>query len=291
MRLVLVVASLLLSAACSATERPDGTAVLAAAYPFAWAAEQVAGPDAEVTNLVDSGVEPHDLELTPRQVQALQSASVVVYLDGFQPAVDDAVRDLDAKARLDLGDVVDAQPLSSDLGDETGRGLDPHVWLDPLRMKAMVEEIGRRLAEADPEHADGYRRRAGEAGQSLTALHEELSTSLATCARREIVTAHTAFAYLADRYRLEQVGVAGLSPEGEPSPGRLAQVARYARSNGVTTIFFESLVDPKLAQTVAGEVGADTAVLDPIEGVAGGDDYLSVMRRNGAALVKALGCR
>jgi zinc transport system substrate-binding protein len=267
-----------------------GSTVLAAAYPFAWAAEQVAGSNATVTDLVKSGAEPHDIELSPRQVASFQDAYVVVYLHGFQAAVDDAVSQAPKGAALDLTSVVDVQPPDSGLTEATSTGADPHVWLDPTRMRAIVDAIASRLATRDPGHADAYRQRAAATDAKLFALDALFRQSLQHCARTDIVTSHTAFAYLGRRYGLHQVGIAGLNPDGEPSPGRLAAVATYARSHHVTTIFFESLVDPKLAKTVASEIGAHTAVLDPVEGVKHGDDYLSVMRRNAAELHVALGC-
>ena len=285
---------LVLLTACSSGGGSTGdepVEVLAAAYPFAWAAEQVAGPDATVRNLVESGGEPHDLELTPRQVQALGEAGLVVYLRGFQPAVDGAVRDLDEERRLDLTGVADVQPLRNALEDTAGSGIDPHVWLDPRRMQTVVEEVGRRLAEADGVHAEAYRDRAAAAVAELGALDAEYRTRLTTCERRDLVTAHTAFGYLAARYDLTQVGITGLDPESEPSPGQIARVARWAKERGVTTVFSETLVDSKIADTVAREVGAKTAVLDPVEGVQEGQDYLSVMRSNLDALTAALGCR
>ena len=287
----ILIALLVLVAGCGGTgtadERPQ---VLASAYPFAWAAAAVAGDDARVVDLVKSGGEPHEVELTPRQIGAVEKAALVVYLRGFQPAVDDAVRDSGKSARLDLRPVADVQPLSGALEDETGSGIDPHVWLDPVRMSRVVGAIGDRLARQDPAHASAYQERAVRTQASLAQLDELFRTRLAECRRRELVTAHRAFAYLADRYGLEQVGVSGLDPESEPSPARIAKVARYARSHDVSTVFFESSIDPKLAQTVASEIGARTAVLDPVEGVRDGDDYLSVMRRNAAALAEGLGC-
>ena len=281
-----------LAAACAGTGAADPRPqVLAAAYPFAWAAEQVAGPDARVTNLVRAGAEPHDVELAPRQIGAVEQASLVVYLRGFQPAVDDAVRNSTKAARLDLTAVTDVQPLSNDLDDETGSGIDPHVWLDPQRMSRVVAAVADRLSAVDPSNAAAYRSRADRTRGQVAALDQLFRQRLAQCQRHQLVTAHTAFAYLAGRYGLTQVGVTGLDPEGEPSPRRIAKVARYAREHDVTTIFFESRVDPKLAQTVATEIGARTAVLDPVEGVADGDDYLSVMRRNATALGEGLGCR
>lgn len=290
--LIALIAVAVPTAACSGTGAADPRPqVLAAAYPFAWAAEQVAGPDARVTNLVRAGAEPHDVELSPRQIGAVEQASLVVYLRGFQPAVDDAVRNSDRAARLDLTSTADVRPLSSDLDDETGSGIDPHVWLDPERMSRIVTTLADRLAAGDPSQAAGYRRRADRVLLQLAELDGLFGQRLADCARHELVTAHTAFAYLAARYGLTQVSVTGLDPEGEPSPGRIAQVARYAREHDVSTIFFESRVDPKLAETVAAEIGARTAVLDPVEGVEPGDDYLSVMRRNATALAEGLGCR
>ena len=267
-----------------------GSTVLASAYPFAWAAEQVAGSNATVTDLVKPGAEPHDIELSPRQVASFQNAYVVVYLHGFQAAVDDAVNQAPKGAALDLTSVVDVKPPDSGLTEATSTGADPHVWLDPLRMRAIVDAIASRLAARDPSHAVDYRQRAAATDAKLFGLDALFRQSLQHCARTDIVTSHTAFAYLARRYGLHQVGITGLSPDGEPSPGRLAQVAQFARAHHVTTIFFESLVDPKLAKTVASEVGAKTAVLDPVEGVKAGDDYLSVMRRNAAELHTALGC-
>jgi zinc transport system substrate-binding protein len=288
---LLIALALLASAGCTAQASTDGRVrVLAAAYPFAWAAGQVGGPDVQVADLVRAGAEPHDVELSPRQVGSFEQAQLVVYLHGFQPAVDDAIREAPSKARLDLTPVVDVRPFTSDLTGDRESGIDPHVWVDPLRMAEVVKAIADRLRAADPAHASSYDVREATTLESLTELDATFRTALRTCTQHEIVTAHTAFAYLAGRYGLRQVGVAGISPDAEPSPGRIARVARYARQHHVRTVFFGSDVDPKLADTVAREIGARTAILDPVEGVRSGDDYVSVMRRNAAALHEGLAC-
>jgi zinc transport system substrate-binding protein len=165
------------------------------------------------------------------------------------------------------------------------------VWLDPVRFGTVAEKLGARLAEADPAHAADYTSRAAAIRADLAKLDAEYAAGLKTCARREIVTSHTSFQYLAQRYRLEQIGISGISPEAEPAPQRLAEVATAAREHGTTTIFFETLVSPKVAETIAQEVGARTAVLDPLEGLTQpGADYYSVMRSNLSALRQALGC-
>ncbi len=287
MRLTPLLAVPLLLAACAGT--PGSAAgkvdVVAAAYPFAWLASQVGGPDVTVSDLVKPGAEPHDIELSPRQVATVQQAAVVVYVKGFQAAVDDALGG--GGQGFNLGTVVTQQPL---VGGTEATSNDPHIWLDPVRMETAATALADRLSAKDPAHASGYRTRAAAVVGELTALDTTFRTSLRSCARKDIVTSHSAFGYLATRYGLVQKGISGLTPDAEPSPKRIAEVARFAQQNGVKTIFFESLIDPKVAKTVASEIGARTAVLDPVEGVRGGDDYLSVQKRNAATLHDALGC-
>jgi zinc transport system substrate-binding protein len=249
--------------------------VVAGFYPLAFAAEEIAGGSADVTNLTPAGAEPHDLELSPRDVAAVQDADLVLLLGhGFQPQLEDAARDgEDALSLLDT-------PGLDLLPD------DPHVWLDPVRYAAIVRRIGTALGR--PARADAFIAR-------LRALDGDYRADLENCERRELVTSHQAFGYLADRYGLEQVAVTGLSPEAEASPGQLEEVIDLVRESGATTVFVEPLVSPRIAETVARETGATTAVLDPIEGLteegaAAGDDYFSLMRRNLEALRKGLGC-
>jgi zinc transport system substrate-binding protein len=244
-------------------------------YPLAFAAEEIAGSNAEVTNLTPAGAEPHDLELSPRDVAAVQDADLVLLLGhGFQPQVEDVAGDGDNVLRL-----LDTPGL--DLLPD-----DPHVWLDPLRYATIVRRMGTAL---------GRPARAEELGGRLRALDRDYRAGLENCERRELVSSHEAFGYLADRYGLEQVAVTGLSPEAEVSPGKLEEVVDRVRESGATTVFVEPLVSPRIAETVARETGATTAVLDPIEGLTedeatAGDDYFSLMRRNLDALREGLGC-
>ncbi|MEV0156787.1 metal ABC transporter substrate-binding protein [Micromonospora sp. NPDC050686] len=290
------------AAACAddgAGADPRGVDVVAAFYPLQFLAERVGGDAVRVTNLAKPGAEPHDLELNPRQVGQLSEAKVVVYLKGFQPNVDEAV---DQNAADRAFDVTTVQPLldaaagghdhegEADHGHEESGGKDPHVWLDPTRLATLGDRLAERLGTADPEHAADYTARAAALRGELTKLDADLTAGLADCRRREIVVSHTAFGYLTERYRLEQIGLTGLSPEAEPAPKHLAEVIREAREHQATTIFFETLVSPKVAETVARSVGARTAVLDPIEGPPAEGDYLSAMRTNLQTLRTALEC-
>ncbi|MBQ0903851.1 metal ABC transporter substrate-binding protein [Micromonospora sp. U21] len=282
---------------------PQRVDVVAAFYPLQFLAERIGGDAVRVTNLAKPGAEPHDLELTPSQVGQVSEAELIVYLKGFQPAVDDAVAQNGADRAFDVTSV---QPLldasagghnhagedADEHAEEEHGGKDPHVWLDPTRLSAIGDQLAERLGKADPDHAADYTARSAALRADLTALDGEFNQGLQTCQRREVVTSHAAFGYLADRYRLEQVGITGLSPDVEPSPQRLAQVIEEAKEHQASTIFFETLVSPKVAETIAGQVGARTAVLDPIEGLAAGSDadYLSVMRTNLQTLRTALSC-
>ncbi|RZU52634.1 zinc transport system substrate-binding protein [Krasilnikovia cinnamomea] len=303
LRLLLAAAAVVaLGAATGCTARADGAAdgrlrIVTAFYPLQFVAQRIAGDGPTVGNLTKPGAEPHDVELNPRQVARIADADLVAYLKGFQPAVDQAIaleakdRAFDAATAVPLLSLAEDHPEPGEEHTELSGGMDPHVWLDPQRLATIADRLATRVGQADPAHAADYTARAATLHRELDALDTEYATRLATCARREIVTGHSAFGYLAQRYGLTQVGITGITPEGEPSPRRLAAVAAEAERTGTTTIFFETLVSPKVAETLAREVGARTAVLDPLEGLTEpGEDYFSVMRRNLAALRTALGC-
>ncbi len=277
-RIVLILIAAVVLAGCgggsTASESElTRTTVVAAFYPLAHAAELVGGETVAVENLTPPGAEPHDVELSVRDVERVRSAELVLYLGGgFQPALEDAV----AGAR---GRVVDLRP------DESRK--DPHVWLDPVRYARIVERVGKELRREE--------RARGVAGE-LRALDREFRAGLRHCRRRELVTGHAAFGYLAERYRLQPIAVSGLSPEAEPTARALEAVVREVRRAGATTVYAEALLSPRLVTTVAREAGARTDVLNPLEGlseqeVERGATYLSVMRANLTALRRGLGCR
>ncbi|WP_309237520.1 metal ABC transporter substrate-binding protein [Actinomadura sp. BRA 177] len=279
---------------------PGKTAVVASIYPMAWLVERVGGDDVFVRTLTRPGTEPHDLELTARQVANIEDAGFTVYVKGVQPAVDDAVGKHAKGGSLDAASVVKTLPPPGETDDEEAHdgvrhreaSYDPHIWLDPSRMATVATALGERLAAADPGHADGYRRRAGATANELTRLDRSFQDGLKNCARREIITAHAAFGYLADRYGLRQIPVSGVDPSGGPSPKRLAELTRLVSATDATTVFTETLVSPKTAEALAREAGARTAVLDPVEGIEDGspDDYMTIMQRNLRTLRPALEC-
>ena len=268
-------------------------AVVAAFYPVQEAAERVGGQLVDVTNLTAPGVEPHDLELAPDQVEAIATADVVLYLgEGFQPAVQDAIGDAQGVVVDLLARMPTVEPPG---GSEVGLTADPHVWLDPVLYGQMVDEVRGALAQAAPDDAATFRTNADAFTNEISQLAGDYRTGLATCERALIVTNHAAFGYLAAEYGLTQQSISGLAPDAEPSAQRLAQLKQLVEQQGVTTIFTEDLVSPKVAQTLAEEAGVRTAVLHTIEGstdeeIAAGDDYGSQMQENLSTLRIALGC-
>jgi zinc transport system substrate-binding protein len=270
--------------------------VLASFYPLQFVAEQVGGAHVAVGSLTRPGTEPHDLELSAQDVAAVDDAArngLVVYLSGFQPAVDDAVATAGgSRGIVDVADAADLD-LTTTVDGEPGSGVDPHFWLDPTRLASVTRLVADRLSAVDPEHAAEYQRNAAALRADLGRLDAQYRSGLQDCRSRDLVTSHAAFGYLAQRYDLTQRGIVGLNPDAEPSPAQLADVAAFVRQNDVSTIFFETLASPAVAETVARETGAHTAVLDPIEGItdaSAGDSYPAVMESNLAALQEGLGC-
>ncbi|WP_373313774.1 metal ABC transporter substrate-binding protein [Kitasatospora xanthocidica] len=302
-------ASALALTACGGSSSADSgngrLKVVASFYPMEFLAQQIGKEHVAVTDLTAAGVEPHDLELTAKQVGTVQKADAIIYLKGLQPTVDQAVAQSSSKHRIDA---TAASPLVDhhlDEGTDEGAGDghaadghkhegpagDPHIWLDPTRYAAIAKSVGDEFAKADPAHAEDYKKNTDELVTKLTALDQDFRAGLKDTRTKTFVTSHAAFGYLADHYGLTQVAINGVDPESEPTPARLAAVQKAAKDNGVTTIFFETLVSPKLADTVAKDLGLKTAVLDPLEGVKdpSKENYLTVMKQNLANLQAALG--
>jgi zinc transport system substrate-binding protein len=308
MAAALAVGSLLVTTACGQTSGdPAGGAqrgplnIVVAFYPFQFLAERIAGRYGAVQNLTKPGAEPHDVELSPRQVADIAGADLVIYERSFQPAVDAAVEQQGGDQVLDTATVVRMESLDQGHdqpgGQENGRDqgtLDPHVWLAPPNMASIAAAVAARLAEADPAHRTDFEANLTALTADLTALDRDFALGLQACERREFITSHAAFGYLARQYRLEQIAIGGLAPEAEPSPTRIAEVQDQASEHQITTIFYETLVSPAVAKSIAGDLGLRTDVLDPVEGITDqsrGSDYVAVMRSNLTALRKANECR
>lgn len=320
----LVAASLLaaapLLAGCGGTDAAAGTGprVVASFYPLEYVAERVAGDSADVVGLTTANGEPHDLELTVRQTAEVAEADVLVHLRDFQPAVDEAVDQaepahvVDAAESAELlsfeeldeqaaGDHADDAPDDEAHGDEAHAeddghehgDTDLHFWTDPNRMASVAVAVAGELKRVDPDNAGTYDQNLLELKRDLDDLDAELEQGLADCTRDTVVVSHDAFGYFGARYGLDMHPINGLSPEAEPSPAHLRELADLIEEEGITTVFSETLASPEMAESLASDLGLETDVLDPVEGLSdatAGEDYLSLMRANLAALQKANDC-
>ena len=294
------------------TAAPSGALTVSTSfYPIQYLAQAIGGEHVAVTSVTPTNVEPHDFELSPKDVTALSASSLVLYVSGFQPSLDDALAQVSGPTVVDLAGSVDLvhhdgveeehEEGATEAATEAATGaahdhgaaaaLDPHFWLDPVRMQAAAKAVEAALAQADPAHADDYAANLDTLNATLTDLNTSYSTGLGHCERTTFVTSHAAFGYLADRYSLTQASISGVDPESEPSPAELAEVKKVVESTGTTTIFTEELVSPETAQAVAAETGAQTRVLSPIESAPESGDYAGVMRTNLEELRTALSCQ
>ncbi|MFF0103803.1 metal ABC transporter solute-binding protein, Zn/Mn family [Streptomyces hirsutus] len=302
--------------ACSSDSAAAGNTgkfdVVASFYPMAFLAEQIGGDHVNVTSLTQPGQEPHDLEISARQTAQLEETDAALYLKGLQPNVDEAIGQSGVKTKIDAATLTTLETHGAEDGHghgdedhahedeggheghshETEGGKDPHVWLDPVKYAEVAEGVGKAFEKADPDHAADYRKTTDTLVGKLNELDTTLEAGLKDRKTDVFITTHASFGYFAERYGLTEEAINGLDPESEPSAARVKELTETAEADGVTTVFYETLVSDDTAKTVAKDAGLKTDVLDPLEGITDssrGDDYFEVMESNLKALQTALG--
>jgi zinc transport system substrate-binding protein len=296
------------TASAGGTDKLD---VVASFYPMQFLAERIGGDHTNVTTLTEPGQEPHDLELSTKQTAELGEADAVLYLKSLQPAVDEAVAQSGVEHKIDAatltkledhgsvehehaGESEEAHSGEETHSEEEEHALDPHVWLDPVKYAEIAKGVGAAFEKADPDHAADYKKNTEALVKQLGELNTRYADGLKNTETKVFFTNHAAFGYLAERYGLTQEAISGLDPESEPSPARIKELQTEAKADGVTTVFYETLVSDKTAKTLAQDAGLKTDVLDPLEGITDkseGDDYVQVMESNLKALRTALGAK
>ena len=292
------VLALLLLTGCSSTQAPlendARPTVYTSFYPMYDFATKIAGDKAMVVNMVPSGIEPHDWEPSAADITGLEKADLFIYNGlNMEHWVADVLNSLENKNLI----VIEASLGTNVIKDEHSHGgeeeLDPHVWLGPMNAKIELEYIKNGFVQADPENKDYYEANYEKYASELDSLDKEFSETLSPLLNKDIIVAHAAFGYLCEAYGLNQVAIEGLSSDSEPDPARMAEIIEFGKGQNIKVIFFEELVSPKVANTIAKAIGAKTDVLNPLEGlsdeqVAAGDDYFSIMRQNLKAIKSAL---
>jgi zinc transport system substrate-binding protein len=278
------------------TKRPGTISVVVGFYPIDFAAQQVGGSHLTITDLTKPGVEPHDVELTPQQVAIITTADVVAYIPGLAPAIDEAVLQNNPKAALDVTKGIQRLSANGDGAAPCPPGArcpylaDPHVWLDPLNEAQIGRNLTARFTQLLPEQAAAFQSGITNLNAAMQGLNKSYSAGTASCESRTLVASHAAFGYLAHAYNLTQIGISGLNPDAEPSPARMAEVAALAKKYNVSTIYYERLVSPAVANTLAATLGLTTAVLDPLEGAPPQGNYTTQMQANLGTLITGQRC-
>ncbi|UQA95479.1 metal ABC transporter substrate-binding protein [Streptomyces halobius] len=306
------VLGLLALSACSTSDAAgsdDKVKVTANFYPMEFLAAQIGGRHVEVSDLTKPGMEPHDLELTPKQTAQLGESDAIVYLKGLQPAVDEAVEQSGVENVAEAGSLTTLEEHGTEVdshghegegahedehGHEEEGGKDPHIWLDPVKYAEVAKGVNKTLAKADPDHKADYQKNTDTLVKKLEALDADFKNGLRNRDSDVFISTHAAFGYLAERYGLTQEAISGLDPESETSANRVKELHSLAEKHHVSTVFFETIANPATAKALAGDLRLKTDVLDPIEGITAksrGKDYFGVMRANLAALQKALGSK
>jgi zinc transport system substrate-binding protein len=264
--------------------KSDKLNVVASYYPLFDFAKQVGGNKVSIKNMTPAGAEPHDYEPSPKALVEAQESAVFIYNGGkMEPWADKFLADYNKQA------------VKASSGIQLREGKDPHFWLDPVLAEKIVNNIRDGFVKADPANKTYYEANAASYNKKLAMLNDQIKDGLTSCKQRSVISSHEAFGYFAKRYDIDVISIAGISPEEEPSAARLAEISDIVKEKGIGYIFFESLVSPRLADTIAQETGAKTLVFDPIEGLSDADqkqgkDYISVQKENLQNLRTALSC-
>lgn len=320
--LTLLAISLILLTACSNTSNTASNTeenaedkkmtIMTSIYPLYDFTSKIVGDRAEVINLVPAGAEPHDFEPTAKDMTNLSKADIFIYNGGgYETWIEDVLNSIDQQdmSILNVSENLDLLTIEETGGEdnhdshgeeasheeeELAGEYDPHVWLDPLRAKQIAEMIKEELIKVDEDGKDVYEKNFNELASEFDALHSEYETALNNPSQKEVIVSHAAFGYLTNRYGLDQIAISGLTPSDEPSPKELLEIINFAKENKVKYIMFETLVSPKVAETVQDKIGAKALTLNPLEGltkkeIEEGKNYFSVMRENLESLKMATG--
>lgn len=272
---------------------PNQLKVTTSFYPLYFFASQIGGDKAQVVNITPSGAEPHDYEPTTGDIARIEKSNILILNGGgLEPWGERINSELQPKTI-----VIDAATdlINQSVETEGKVVKDPHVWIDPILAKAEVKKISEGFIKADASNKELYAKNSNQLQIQLDNLDQQFRDGLANCKQKNIITSHQAFGYIASRYGLVQIPISGLSPDLEPSPSQLIKISRFAKTIGAKYIFFETLVSPRLSQTIAQEVGAKTIVFNPLEGLTSkeaqaGKNYFSIQKENLANLKIALNC-
>ncbi len=299
----IVILCLLAITACQNAANPNGKedekpVVVTSFYAMHEFTKSIAQDQADVRLLIPANTDPHDWDPSPKNIQTIQQADLFIYsseyFETWVPTIEASLREHNLRfMEASEGITFREDGLDNDEHSDHSHTIDPHVWLSPVLAQKQVENITKALIEVDPKNEHIYEEQSAQYIKQLKELDEDFRTTLNTINRKEFITQHASFGYLAQEYGLKEISIAGLSPSLEPSAAKLAKLKKFAKDNDMNVIYFEELSSPKVAQTLASEIGADVETLNTLEGLTEEQqekelDYIELMRLNLKALEKSL---
>jgi zinc transport system substrate-binding protein len=314
----LAIVAILLVAGCTNNVKQDSNdkiSVVTTLFPLYEFAKEVGGNKVEVTLLLPPGAEAHTFEPKPSDIQKINNADVFLYIGaGMEPWAHDIVEGSNNKDLLIIDASSKVSLIKSEEHDEHEHEAekheheeeheeehqhgeyDPHIWLDFENDKKIVDAIAQTFSEKDPKNKEIYMKNAQEYNSKLSSLNQKYSAGLTNCKQNEFISGgHNAFAYLAHKYNLESISAFGISPDSEPTPQKIKEIVDLTKEHGIKYIYFEKLVNPKMAETIAEEADAKTLVLNPAhnllkEQFQQGVTFISLMEENLQNLKIGLEC-
>lgn len=258
--------------------------IFASFYPIYDFVEKIGKDKVDVSTIVPNGVEPHDFEPTPKQIVELQNADLI-FINGA--GFEDWINDIENSNIVDLTRNITIENINSNPN--------PHLWLDPTLVESMADKIYNILVSLDPDNLAYYQNNLKQFDDNLELLNSNIKNNLTNCALSDFIAFHDAFGYFAKRYGLTQHVIGGISPEMDVNPQKLSESIKLAEQLGITTIFSEDNIEPRLSNTIASEIGGKVLILSPIEMITQeehdlGEDYFSKMYDNLNNLKIALEC-
>jgi zinc transport system substrate-binding protein len=245
--------------------------------------EAIGKDKVEVKTIIPNGMEPHDFEPKPRDLEALSKAKVFVYNGfGMEAWADSAVQAADNKQLIVVEAAKGFEPVkNTDAGTIKENGqYDPHVWISLKGAEYEAKNIEVALEKADPANKNYYEKNYDVFSTQLNTLYDEYKKKFAALKDKSFVTGHAAFAYFCRDFGLKQNSVEDVFAEGEPTPKKMEELINYCRANKIKTIFVEDMISPKVSDTLAKEVGAKVQKIYTVESKEDNKDYIESMKSN-----------
>lgn len=279
------------------SKEAKGMKIVTSFYPIYAMVKEISG-DLNDVRMIQSSSGIHSFEPSANDIAAIYDANVFVYhshtLESWAGSLDPSLQNskvkvIEASEGMTLERVSGLEDMQAGDGIDEKTLYDPHTWLDPEKVAEEAQIIADKLSELDNANKDTYQKNAQSYSNKAHDLTNKYKPIFEKASQKTFVTQHTAFSYLAKRFGLNQLGIAGISPDQEPSPRQLTEIQEFVKTYKVKTIFTESNASSKVADTLVKSTGVSLKTLNPLEADPQNDkSYLENLEENLAVLAQEL---